>query len=105
MGPAGPVGPTGPAGSGSATVTVVATQDDSTVVIAVCAAGSHVVGGGGTSIGIVTTGGNASNLQASYPSDDVGTAASNGSINPPAWTARFFQANPNNGAWALCVPD
>ena len=72
---------------------------------AVCAAGSHVVGGGGTSIAVVTTGGNASNLQASYPSTTDGAVATNGSTNPPAWTARFFQANPSNGAWALCVPN
>ena len=75
------------------------------VVTAVCAAGSHVVGGGGSAIAIVTTGGNASNLQSSYPSDAAGTVATVGSTNPPAWTARFFAANPGNQVWGLCVPD
>ena len=41
----------------------------------------------------------------SFPSDADGTAAVAGSTNPPAWTARFFQANPTNGVWALCVPN
>jgi hypothetical protein len=45
---------------------------------AVCAAGSHVVGGGGSAVGVVLTGGNASNLQSTYPSDAVGTPAAAG---------------------------
>ena len=86
-------------------MTVVTTSGASNRLTAVCAAGSHVVGGGGSAVGIIVTGGNASNLQASFPSSADGTAATAGEINPPAWTATYFQANASNAAWALCVPN
>ena len=79
---------------------------NSRTVVALCAAGSHVVGGGGSAIGIILQGGgNASNLQSTFPSDATGNPAQGGTTNPTAWTASFFQTDPNNHAWALCVPN
>jgi hypothetical protein len=102
----GSTGATGATGStASNTVTVVVASANATRATAVCAPGSHVVGGGGSAIGVAVTGGNASNLQSSYPSDASGVSATAGTTNPPAWTANFFQSNASNTAWALCVPN
>ena len=91
--------------TGSNTVTVVVATANATTATAVCAAASHVVGGGGSALGVSLFGGNASNLQSTFPSDAAGNAAAGGSTNPPAWTAKFFQSNPTNTVWALCVPN
>ena len=79
--------------------------DNANSVTAVCAVGSHAVGGGGSAAGIQVTGGNASNLQATFPSDASGNPAATGTTNPRGWTSAFFQANANNTAWAICVPN
>jgi hypothetical protein len=99
----GATGASGPGGSN--TVTVVTSTANTTAVTAVCAAGSHAVGGGGTAAGITITGGNASNMQGTFPSDAAGNLAATGTTNPPAWTSVYFKADPSNTATALCAPN
>ena len=101
----GTTGATGATGAAGATVTVVSVSADANSVTAACATGSHAVGGGGSAAGIQTTGGNASNLQATFPSDASGVPAASGTTDPQAWTSAFFQSNASNTTWALCVPN
>ena len=65
-----------------------------------CGLGFHATGGGGS------TGGGGTNITQTYPAADAaGTPATNGTINPRFWTAKFASATGSNTAYALCVPN
>jgi hypothetical protein len=85
---------------------VVRVSANAAEVTAVCGAGTHIGGGGAVSTATTGSGGNASgNIEGDFPSTTAGTPVANGSTNPPAWSAIFFEADPTNTAFALCVPN
>ena len=77
-----------------------------TLIVADCGNGNHAVGGGGRTTLVTGSGGNqSSNFQSSYPSNAIGLAVTNGATNPRFWTATFFNNDPSNAVYALCVPN
>jgi hypothetical protein len=84
---------------------VVAVSANQTSITVDCGAGNHAVGGGGRTTSTTGSGGNqSSNFQGSFPSGLLGLPVGSGT-NPRFWTATFFQIDPSNAAYALCVPN
>jgi hypothetical protein len=87
-------------------VTVVVASAAAQIVTADCGPDSHAIAGGGSSLGTTGSGGNmSSNFQGSFPSEANGAPVPSGSQNPRFWTTLWFEADPTNTTYALCVPN